>query len=68
MLRDQICIGEKLKNTFFSCAAQTANLEELFGTLDPRKLTRTSSAIWSTPPRYTQMHSIHGALEEDDDE
>lgn len=67
-LQAQLAIGDKIKNTFFSCMAQTPNLEELFGIMDPGKLKRTSSAIWNTPPRFTQLHSRCPTIEGSDED
>nr|XP_023012190.1 inner centromere protein-like [Leptinotarsa decemlineata] len=46
-------VGEKMKNTLFSLQTHTPDLQEIFTIIDPRKLKRTSSAIWRKPPRYT---------------
>ncbi|KAJ8972798.1 hypothetical protein NQ314_000034 [Rhamnusium bicolor] len=64
-----ITAGETIKNTFFCRQAQTPDLQEIFEIIDPRKLKRTSSAIWRKPPRYTLMPTIedqHEFSEESD--
>ncbi|XP_028137828.1 histone-lysine N-methyltransferase, H3 lysine-79 specific isoform X2 [Diabrotica virgifera virgifera] len=49
----QLKAGEKIKNTLFCCQTHSPDLIDIFETIDPKKLKRTSSAIWKKPPRYT---------------
>lgn len=49
---------EKAKNAFFSRKPQTADLIAIFEVIDPRKLKRSSSAIWHKPPRYTTYQAV----------
>lgn len=53
-------IGEEQINKFFCPKTETVDLKEIFVTIDPRKLRRTSSALWHTPPRFA---FIPGELE-----
>lgn len=62
-----ITAGEKIKNSFFCLQAQTADLQEIFEIIDPRKLKRTSSAIWRKPPRYTLMPTLEDTIEFSED-
>ncbi|XP_016840424.1 inner centromere protein A [Nasonia vitripennis] len=41
---------------FFDAKKCTPDLRDLFQGIDPRKLKRSSSAIWKTPPRYSMMN------------
>ncbi|XP_045519628.1 inner centromere protein isoform X3 [Pieris brassicae] len=51
----QACIQNRLKTSdidkLFSVREQTADLREIFPTIDRSRLKRTSSAVWRTPPR-----------------
>lgn len=58
-----LAIGEEMKNTFFCRKAQTIDLTELFQTIDPKKLKRTSSAVWRKPPRFTLMPGLNSTLD-----
>ncbi|XP_072388436.1 uncharacterized protein [Diabrotica undecimpunctata] len=49
----QLKAGEKIKNTLFSCQTHSPDLIDIFEKIDPKKLKRTSSAVWKKPPRYT---------------
>ncbi|KAG5896018.1 hypothetical protein JTB14_007583 [Gonioctena quinquepunctata] len=65
--------GEEMKNTLFCPQTQTPDLQEIFVCIDPRKLKRTSSAIWRKPPRYTLFTATNdtrfsGDFEEDIDD
>ncbi|XP_049817530.1 inner centromere protein isoform X10 [Aethina tumida] len=51
--------GDTLKNTFYCRRAMTPDLREIFGSIDERKLKRTSSAHWRIPPRYTLMPAVN---------
>ena len=42
-------------DALFSSHPINVNLKEIFPTIDARKLIRNSSAVWNTPPRYSQM-------------
>ncbi|KAJ8670303.1 hypothetical protein QAD02_001562 [Eretmocerus hayati] len=46
----------KLVLRYFDAKKCTPDLRELFTGIDPRKLKRSSSAIWKTPPRYSMMN------------
>nr|XP_022913745.1 inner centromere protein A-like [Onthophagus taurus] len=59
--------GMDFTNTFFMRKATTPNLEDLFGPMNSNKLKRTSSAIWTKPPRFTLI-PIPQHDEEDGDE
>ncbi|CAH1117575.1 unnamed protein product [Phaedon cochleariae] len=63
----QIVAQEKLKNTFFCRKTHTPDLQEIFEIIDPRKLKRTSSAVWKKPPRYT-LFSVTSIVQFSDDE
>ncbi|XP_055531414.1 inner centromere protein [Wyeomyia smithii] len=54
-MRIQSQIQLKVIDQFFSVAPMTPDLREIFPTIDARKLKRNSSAVWRTPPRYSQM-------------
>ncbi|XP_053688381.1 inner centromere protein [Sabethes cyaneus] len=54
-MRIQSEIQLKIIDQFFSVAPMTPDLREIFPTIDARKLKRNSSAVWRTPPRYSQM-------------
>lgn len=65
-----LCAGEKVKNTFFSRQIHTPDLIEIFEYIDPKKLKRTSSAIWRKPPRYTlfaETSKVHFSEDEDEE-
>ncbi|XP_018572692.1 inner centromere protein-like [Anoplophora glabripennis] len=67
MQRAMIAAGETIKNSFFCRQAQTPDLQEIFEKIDPRKLKRTSSAIWRKPPRYTLMPTLEDTIEFSED-
>lgn len=50
--------GEAVKNTFFLIQAQTPDLQEIFESIEPQKLKRTSSAVWHKPPRFTMIPGL----------
>uniref|UniRef100_A0A1Q3EWQ6 Putative trichohyalin-plectin-similarity domain protein n=1 Tax=Culex tarsalis TaxID=7177 RepID=A0A1Q3EWQ6_CULTA len=54
-MRIQTEIKLKVIDHFFSVAPMTPDLREIFPAIDARKLKRNSSAVWRTPPRYSQM-------------
>ncbi|KAL9702894.1 hypothetical protein quinque_006412 [Culex quinquefasciatus] len=54
-MRIQAEIKLKVIDQFFSVAPMTPDLREIFPAIDARKLKRNSSAVWRTPPRYSQM-------------
>lgn len=56
-------IYPQLKNTFFCVTAQTIDLTQIFQGIDPRKLKRTSSAVWTKPPRFTLMPGLNSSLD-----
>lgn len=41
---------------YFDSKKCTPDLRELFTGIDPKKLKRSSSAIWKTPPRFSMMN------------
>ncbi|XP_053669787.1 inner centromere protein [Anopheles nili] len=51
----QAQIDTKVIDRLFSVQPMTPDLRKLFPTIDARKLKRNSSAIWRTPPRYSQL-------------
>lgn len=50
-------IPMKMVLKFFNAKKCTPDLRELFQGIDPKKLKRTSSAIWKTAPQYSMMNS-----------
>lgn len=54
-IRIQREINLNVIDLFFSVAPMTPDLREIFPSIDARKLKRNSSAVWRTPPRYSQM-------------
>lgn len=48
-------IKPKVMNTLFCPMPQTPNLLDIFDNVNPVRLKRNSSAIWSKPPRFTMM-------------
>lgn len=62
-LKIQHYILPQLKNTLFCVTAQTIDLTEIFPGIDPRKLKRTSSAVWTKPPRFTFMPGLNNSLD-----
>uniref|UniRef100_A0A336MHY9 CSON001548 protein n=1 Tax=Culicoides sonorensis TaxID=179676 RepID=A0A336MHY9_CULSO len=55
IVREQAYVNLKLVDTLFSVRPMTVDLKEIFPTIEPKKLKRNSSAIWNTPPRYSQI-------------
>lgn len=47
--------NSNVMDKLFSSHPINVNLKEIFPTIDARKLIRNSSAVWNTPPRYSQM-------------
>lgn len=45
----------KIIDNFFSVQPTTPDLSEIFPTIHVKYLKRNSSAVWNTPPRYSQM-------------
>lgn len=62
-LKVQHYIWPQLKNTLFCITPQTIDLTEVFQGIDPRKLKRTSSAVWTKPPRFTLMPGLNNSLD-----
>ncbi|RZC35368.1 hypothetical protein BDFB_007568 [Asbolus verrucosus] len=65
----QFCMkaaGDTVMNSFFSRQAQTPDLQEIFEVIEPRKLKRSSSAVWHKPPRYTMMPCLDEYSEDDE--
>ncbi|VEN41719.1 unnamed protein product [Callosobruchus maculatus] len=56
MLLTLCYVPEKFKNTFFCRKIHTPDLVELFETVDPKRMKRTSSAIWDKAPMYSLLH------------
>ncbi|XP_065081786.1 calponin homology domain-containing protein DDB_G0272472 [Ochlerotatus camptorhynchus] len=54
-IRIQREINLNVIDLFYSVAPMTPDLREIFPSIDARKLKRNSSAVWRTPPRYSQM-------------
>lgn len=48
-------LPDNLYCTLFSSKPTSINLAEIFENIDPSRLRRQSSAVWRTPPRYSQM-------------
>lgn len=42
-------------DTLFSAKPINVDLREIFPAIAAHKLNRNSSAVWNTPPRYSQM-------------
>lgn len=55
VIRQSDNAGHKLKNTLFCTKPSTPDLTDIFQNIDPRKLKRTSSAVWRQPPRFTLL-------------
>ncbi|XP_063704954.1 histone-lysine N-methyltransferase, H3 lysine-79 specific-like isoform X2 [Culicoides brevitarsis] len=53
--RKQTYISLQLVDKFFSVEPMTPDLKEIFPNIEEKKLKRNSSAVWNTPPRYSQM-------------
>lgn len=51
----QTRVSLKVVDTFFSVAPHDVDLREIFPTIDERHLRRNSSAVWHSPPRYSQL-------------
>jgi inner centromere protein len=51
----QANINAAVIDSFFSVKPMTPDLREIFPAIDQRRLKRNSSAVWRTPPRYSQM-------------
>lgn len=54
-IREQTYENLNLIDEFFSVQPMTPDLKEIFPTIEAKKLKRNSSAVWNTPPRYSQM-------------
>lgn len=54
-IREQTFVNLDLVDKFFSVQPMTPDLKEIFPSIEPKKLKRNSSAVWNTPPRYSQM-------------
>lgn len=54
-IREQTYVNLKLVDKFFSVQPMTPDLKEIFPSIEPKKLKRNSSAVWNTPPRYSEM-------------
>ncbi|XP_030764342.1 calponin homology domain-containing protein DDB_G0272472 [Sitophilus oryzae] len=63
-----LAAGDKIKNTLFCRHPQTPDLKEIFQSIDPVKLKRTSSILWRKPPRYTMMPDLNETTFQEDDE
>lgn len=51
----QTRVSTKVVDTFFSVAPHNVDLREIFPAIDERHLRRNSSAVWNSPPRYSQL-------------
>ncbi|XP_044263808.1 inner centromere protein [Tribolium madens] len=62
--------GQAIKNTFFSIQARTPDLQDILENIEPKKLKRTSSAVWHKPPRFTMIPGLesHDETEEFSDD
>lgn len=54
-IRAQTYFNMNLVDTLFSSQPSTPDLKEIFPDIEPRKLKRNSSAVWRTPPRYSEI-------------
>lgn len=48
-------ISTKITDKFFSVAPHEVDLREIFPRIDEKYLRRNSSAVWRSPPRYSQL-------------
>ncbi|KAG5674984.1 hypothetical protein PVAND_004926 [Polypedilum vanderplanki] len=55
LIQVQSFTNSDLLDALFSSQPITVNLKEIFPSIEPRKLVRNSSAVWNTPPRYSQI-------------
>lgn len=55
MIMLQSTIDTKIIDNFFSVQPMSPDLRDIFPTIEAKYLKRNSSAIWNTPPRYSQM-------------
>lgn len=55
VIESQTYINNKVVDTLFAVEPISVDLREIFPAIDQRKLARNSSAVWNTPPRYSQM-------------
>ncbi|XP_059618904.1 calponin homology domain-containing protein DDB_G0272472 [Phlebotomus argentipes] len=51
----QELLPPKIADTLFMAAPMTPNLKEIFPSIDPKDLHRNSSAVWKTPPRFSDL-------------
>lgn len=51
----QTRVNTKLIDKFFSVSPHDVDLREVFPSIDERNLRRNSSAVWHSPPRYSQL-------------
>ncbi|XP_055858689.1 calponin homology domain-containing protein DDB_G0272472-like [Episyrphus balteatus] len=51
----QAYLSSDIIDSFFSVQPMTPDLKAIFPNIDARYLKRNSSAIWRTPPRYSEM-------------
>nr|CAH7761633.1 unnamed protein product [Callosobruchus chinensis] len=66
MLLTLCYVPEKFKNTFFCRKIHTADLVELFEIVDPKRMKRTSSAIWDKAPMYSILHVTQDVIDTSD--
>lgn len=48
-------VSTKITDKFFSVAPHQVDLREIFPRIDEKYLRRNSSAVWNSPPRYSQL-------------
>lgn len=51
----QAKVSTKITDKFFSVAPHEVDLREIFPRIDEKYLRRNSSAVWNSPPRYSQL-------------
>lgn len=51
----QARVSTKITDKFFSVAPHQVDLREIFPRIDEKHLRRNSSAVWNSPPRYSQL-------------
>lgn len=51
----QARVSTKIADKFYSVAPHEVDLREIFPSINEKYLRRNSSAIWTSPPRYSQL-------------
>lgn len=55
IIDEQSRVTVQAVDDFFSIKPMTPDLQQIFPTIETRKLKRNSSAVWRTPPRYSEI-------------